>query len=264
MQLCNQNDDLKDLKTKKAPWKGRFFNYNFFTLFIHHVFNFAYEYANAQLQVGKDPLYVVDGKIITDKGFSLQKKNVKSIDVLKGNKAIEKYGNKGKNGVIEITNKSYLENKLYIKSKSIKTPLYILDGKEATQKEFEMINPDDIKSISVIKNKKAIDKYGDKGENGVIEIITKTHTISMKNGDKINKAIIKKNTTASFSGNAVLNIRASKMGLVYINNIKSTIEEAEKLSPESITSIIFLKDEAAISKYGDKAKKGVIEITTKK
>jgi hypothetical protein len=52
-------------------------------------------------------------------------------------------------------------------------PLYILDGKEITQAEMEQIKPDSIESMNVLKGKIAIEKYGDKGKNGVIEIATK-------------------------------------------------------------------------------------------
>ncbi len=52
---------------------------------------------------GTPPLFVVDGKMMKD-GFpkKLKPSNIKSIVVLKGVRAINKYGRKGKNGVIEI------------------------------------------------------------------------------------------------------------------------------------------------------------------
>lgn len=52
-------------------------------------------------------------------------------------------------------------------------PLYILDGKEINQEILETIKPEDVESINVIKGKNAIDKYGEKGKNGVIEIFSK-------------------------------------------------------------------------------------------
>ena len=45
---------------------------------------------------------------------------------------------------------------------------------------------------------------------------------------------------------------------------KMTVKELDqKLNPEDIQSIHILKNESAISKYGDKGKEGVIEITAK-
>ena len=52
-------------------------------------------------------------------------------------------------------------------------PLYVLDGKEIDKKILETIKPEDIESINVLKDKSAIDKYGEKGKNGVIEIFLK-------------------------------------------------------------------------------------------
>lgn len=49
--------------------------------------------------------------------------------------------------------------------------LIIVDGKEV--KGLEGISPDKIKSMSVLKDKAAIEKYGEKGAKGVIEITTK-------------------------------------------------------------------------------------------
>ena len=54
-----------------------------------------------------------------------------------------------------------------------KKPLFFVNGKEIENGKLEDINPNDIKSMSVLKGEKAIEKYGAKGKNGVIEIITK-------------------------------------------------------------------------------------------
>lgn len=51
--------------------------------------------------------------------------------------------------------------------------LYILDGKEITEVEMKNVSPDKIQSMNVLKGKGAELKYGEKGKNGVIEIISK-------------------------------------------------------------------------------------------
>jgi TonB family protein len=53
-------------------------------------------------------------------------------------------------------------------------PLYIIDGKEKSQAAMQLINPQNIQSISVLKNKDAKAMYGAKGANGVILVTTKT------------------------------------------------------------------------------------------
>jgi hypothetical protein len=53
-------------------------------------------------------------------------------------------------------------------------PLYIIDGIEKPEKEFNSLSPDEIKSITVLKNESAVEKYGEKARNGVIILTTKT------------------------------------------------------------------------------------------
>ena len=55
---------------------------------------------------GKDPLYVVDGKIVNKKKMiDVNPNNIESVNVLKGEAAKELYGRKGKNGVVVIKTK---------------------------------------------------------------------------------------------------------------------------------------------------------------
>ncbi|MEO7834223.1 MAG: energy transducer TonB, partial [Ginsengibacter sp.] len=58
--------------------------------------------------------------------------------------------------------------------------LLIANGKEISNKGMKNISPNNIQSINVLKDKKAIDKYGEKGKNGVIEIITKNNNSNIK------------------------------------------------------------------------------------
>jgi hypothetical protein len=54
-----------------------------------------------------------------------------------------------------------------------KDVLYIVDGKELQSGSMKDIDPNTIKSINVLKGETATKLYGEKGKNGVIEIITK-------------------------------------------------------------------------------------------
>ncbi len=63
--------------------------------------------------------------------------------------------------------------KIIFRSTSNKTPLFILDGKEMKEGKIDDISPDTIQSMNVLKGEKAIEKYGEKGKDGVIEITTK-------------------------------------------------------------------------------------------
>ncbi len=52
-------------------------------------------------------------------------------------------------------------------------PLYVLDGKEISRSDFNNLDANKIGSISVLKDEPAVEKYGEKGKNGVILITTK-------------------------------------------------------------------------------------------
>jgi TonB family protein len=58
------------------------------------------------------------------------------------------------------------------RSEDGKKPLVFIDGK-ISDMDVEKIDPGTIESVEVFKDKSAIDKYGEKGKDGVIEIKTK-------------------------------------------------------------------------------------------
>jgi TonB family protein len=60
-------------------------------------------------------------------------------------------------------------------------PLFVVDGVITDNVKAQNINPQTVESISVIKDATAISKYGDKGKNGVVEIILKKETAKGNN-----------------------------------------------------------------------------------
>lgn len=52
-------------------------------------------------------------------------------------------------------------------------PLYVLNGEVVEKKVIAKLDPGIINMVNVLKGQKATDKYGEKGKNGVIEIVTK-------------------------------------------------------------------------------------------
>ena len=49
-------------------------------------------------------------------------------------------------------------------------PLFIVDGKEASYAVVRKIAPETIESLTVLKDKAAVEVYGEKGKNGVVEV----------------------------------------------------------------------------------------------
>lgn len=68
-----------------------------------------------------------------------------------------------------------LEGSTNKRTGSIKAPvpLYLVDGKEMANDDVNKINPEKIKSMNVLKDNMAIDKYGSRAANGAVEITMK-------------------------------------------------------------------------------------------
>ncbi len=149
-------------------------------------------------------LFVIDGQIASrEKVKLLSAGKIKSVNVIKGENATSIYGEKGKDGVIEIStvNKSNTnpDNNMtkFKVSKNSSNPLIFIDGKETSRDTMNHISPNKIQAVSILKDETAIQKYGDKGNNGVIEITTKPYS----GNDTIpNNLFTKIENEASFPG----------------------------------------------------------------
>ena len=53
-------------------------------------------------------------------------------------------------------------------------PLYVIDGLSTSATQFRNLNPNDIESLSILRDAQATSIYGNRGANGVIVITTKT------------------------------------------------------------------------------------------
>lgn len=132
-------------------------------------------------------LFVVDGEI-KPAGFSrdsIDPAKIYSVDVVKGEQALKYYGDKGGCGVVVISTKAFMDKhrviRIGVPPDSAHMPLFIVDGVEMPHHAapLENINPNDIESISVVKDAAARAIYGEKGKNGVILITMKKKTSYM-------------------------------------------------------------------------------------
>ena len=71
-----------------------------------------------------------------------------------------------KEGSIKLINQNATQQNL-------PTPLFILDDVEMPGNDLGSIKSEDIESINVLKEKKTIESYGEKGKNGVVIIYYK-------------------------------------------------------------------------------------------
>jgi TonB family protein len=179
------------------------------------------------------PICIVDGvQVDAEKGKAIKFEDIETHTSLEGKAATDKYGEKGKYGVLEITLKKHhsVQPVAGVDIKSIdwkNPPLVLLDGLTIEKAEMDAINPNDIVSIDVLKDKSAISKYGEQAKNGIIQIKSNHPPLYMLDG-------------------------------VIIDPANMTIKS------EDIESINVLRGKSGTEVYGEKGKNGVVMITSKK
>lgn len=121
---------------------------------------------------------------VTKSGDTTEMQKIKVIEIDEENdgdqtviiKKVQKDGKDGKE--VEVTVKKIGEsgkgaNKMMFISEDGEQPLMIVDGKEMEGGSLGDIDPETIETVNVYKGDKAIEKYGEKGKNGVVVISTK-------------------------------------------------------------------------------------------
>jgi len=232
---------------------------------------------------GKTPMYIYAGLEITEAQMKqIDPNTISSIDVLKGEKAISEYGEKGRNGVVKISVKQGSEavvkgyavkketgesSKIKINAGESARPYVVLDGKPISEADMNAISPETIESVHVLKGKQATDKYGKHGENGVIEITIKAVTTSTKSNQELKPEMVDAqspfNQYKRTYTRPSLNFQDGKVPLILVNGKEMSLYELKKIDPNAIELIEISKDENKIRSYGAKAKYGILTIQAK-
>lgn len=125
----------------------------------------------------RTPLILIDGKKCDDKSAleNINPDDIESISVFKGEKATNIYGEEAADGAVIVSmKKNGPINLSQTKELRKGEPLYVIDGMiEYDPERIKTLDPDMIKEISVLKGEQSKQKYGKKGENGVMIITTK-------------------------------------------------------------------------------------------
>jgi TonB family protein len=161
-------------------------------------------------------------------------------------------------------------NEMLVMGKGKDAPLVILDGKEIPSGDMDKISPDQIESISVLKDKSATIMFGDKGKNGVILITSKGKAGKDKNAKTGNEEVVVvgygKNQSAGQSSASMVKIRtidSDNPPLVLLDGEEISHKQMEQINSDQIESMNVLKDKSSTAVYGEKGKNGVILITSK-
>lgn len=248
---------------------------------------------------GVEQSYLEDPKEVLE---SIQPETIKNVEVIKGAAATALYGDRAQEGIIRINTKQQkieedeeilietaiivdeeeeieidieteeISPKIRIRSTTSldkKNPLYILDGKKF-EGDLKEINPNNIKSIEVIKDANAVNIYGKEGENGVIIITSKK-----KVKDKIVEVEIEETEliddlvmVLEDGDHVIIREGIYKNPLVILDGVplgnKNDNEDFKiMIDPDNIESVDVLKGTKATALYGTRAMDGVIIIKTK-
>jgi len=242
----------------------------------------------------KQALIIMDGKTVSwEEMKNLKPDDLIAINVLKGDKATE-YGTSGKNEVILIQTKfapaqtisniptpplplniptptspsevlSIVGTKGAIVNNRGKNPLYVINGVPVQKKSnnpIQNINPNEIESISILKDKSAISLYGKEGEDGVVLITTKSGIKStIKTGYKLDALdFVHKVPTVVNVANYQKNVTRIKPP-----QFPGGEDAWEKYIKENLNHNLPLDSGGTEAKkmFGEKDKNGVLFITTK-
>ncbi len=131
---------------------------------------------------GKETIKV-NGKEVTRKEFNAMKEengiHEKHIKIKKSHSdkeehvIIMKMSDDNDDMNIDIIAEEEGKEVFFIKGDGDEKPMFIIDGKESKEKDMKKLDPSEIATVNVYKGEKAKEKYGKKGENGVVEITTK-------------------------------------------------------------------------------------------
>jgi hypothetical protein len=134
------------------------------------------EMSVAVIEKEEIPVLIIDGKRYDSDVLRLLDNDlIARVDVYKGEEARKLYDEPA---VIVVTTKEKAKEKQEVKIRfklpeegTPDTPVYIIDGKVAESGEIEGISPDNIESITVLKDEESKKKYN--SDSGVILIVTK-------------------------------------------------------------------------------------------
>ena len=149
--------------------------------------------------------------------------------------------------------------------------LILIDNEVATYEELDKVSPENIHSFSMSpkdKSEEILTKYNASDKQGVISVVTKGAIASGKIKEDDVKVVGYGRLSDRLPGDVKIRIRDGQSGkekpLIIIDGVEQIKDDAiDKLNPNIIESISVLKDESAVKLYGERAKDGVILITTK-
>jgi TonB family protein len=145
----------------------------------------------------RSPIVEIDGVIAPDGVGALDPSSIKSIDVIRGDRAVEEFGERGRDGVIriqthisgtthtspeagdfdtfvlrypEMAQRAGIKGRVTVRSAD-HSHLVEIDG-VIVDRGLDSVDPSTIATIDVLRGDRAVEEYGERGRDGVIRIRT--------------------------------------------------------------------------------------------
>jgi TonB-dependent SusC/RagA subfamily outer membrane receptor len=158
-------------------------------------------------------------------------------------------------------------------------PLFVLDGVIIDKADMQALAKEAVERVDVLKGDAALAEFGDSGRNGVVRITTKAAAGTNDGTDA--PSVLRKREAAS-SDEPALRVERLDVGegatkasvarrlseaekpLIVIDGvIQATDMSLEDIKAHDIDQVEVVKGDAARALYGERAKNGVVQITTK-
>jgi len=139
------------------------------------------------------------------------------------------------------------------------SPVILFDKKEISQQELAQMDQQNIGDIEILNGEEAKERFGKYGKNGAI-VISSTPPADVISASSVNAAPAEQKARATEDVKMSLSDADAH---VVIDGKPSTMEVLKAMSPDQIKAMEVLKGEVATKKYGEVAKDGAIEVTTK-
>ena len=144
------------------------------------------------------------------------------------------------------------------------SPVILYDTREISQAELSAMDQKDIGSIEILNGEEAGSRFGKYMDYGAIvissqkDVPVKTETPSFKSSSAPSEKI-----SSPKSDEVKMSFGSDLNAYILIDGQPSTMAILQNLKPEQIETMQVIKREAAVEKYGEVAKEGDIEVTTR-
>ncbi|MFK8056900.1 MAG: hypothetical protein AB8F78_12330 [Saprospiraceae bacterium] len=141
------------------------------------------------------------------------------------------------------------------------SPAILFDEREISQAELAAMDSQNIGDIQILSGEEAQARFGKYSTHGAIVISTKAQAPVVT--ETVTTVAPSEKVSDAMSDEVKMSFGTDLNAYVIIDGKPSTMKVLEGIETDKIKSMMVLKAAVATEKYGDVAKEGAIEVTTK-